>query len=184
VRVAPSTRNTNANSGPAIAPQARSVFSSPAYSLAAPWLIASRPPACATRTSAPPQPSTKRPGGRLAGAVESERDNDVVRIVGGSGKLVAAHARLLPLAREAIEGFLPGLEVADRVFDLKTMHALCSFPHAPHRSACTHSIKGAGIARLRRTSLPRNRVNKGKRKGRGSYCARPAVRFNLNLLVD
>src|SRR4028119_1720500 len=87
-----------------------------------------------------PKPAEK--GLRRAGAVESKLDNDVVRIVGGLKDLVAAHARVLPLAREAVEGSLPGVEVADWVFDLKNVHSfLCPFPLAPHWSTCTHVIK-------------------------------------------
>ncbi len=62
-------------------------------------------------------PERGEEGLRLARAVELEVDHDVVRIVGGSEDPVAAYTRPLPVDRIAVEGRLPGVEVADLVLD-------------------------------------------------------------------
>src|ERR671933_531089 len=79
-----------------------------------------------------PKPAEK--SFRFARVVELKLDDDVVRISGRSENLVAADARLLPLVGEAVEGCLPGVEVADWVFDLKDVHPLFSLPYAPNRT--------------------------------------------------
>jgi hypothetical protein len=79
-----------------------------------------------------PKPAEK--SFRFARVVELKLDDDVVRIVRGSQNLVAADARLLPLVGEAVEGCLPGVEVADWVFDLKDVHPLFSLPCTPNRT--------------------------------------------------
>lgn len=56
-------------------------------------------------------------GRRLARAVEVEADHDVVRVVDRAEDPVASHPRLLPASRVAIAGRLPGVEVADLVFE-------------------------------------------------------------------
>jgi Sodium/hydrogen exchanger family len=75
-------------------------------------------------------PKPAQEGLRLAGAVERELDDDVVEVVGGPKNLMATHARALSLAGEAIEGTLPGVEVADRVFDLEDVHRVSALPRA------------------------------------------------------
>src|SRR6516165_2300394 len=50
--------------------------------------------------------------------IELKVDHDVVRIVDRSEYLVAAHARSLPTGRIAIKCLLPGVEVANWVFNV------------------------------------------------------------------
>src|SRR5918997_3494889 len=91
---------------------------------------------------------------RLAGAVEPQLYDHVVRIVVGSEALVAAHARPLPLVGEAAEGPLPGVEVADGVFDLKNVRPLHRFPACyPFGSAGRVSQHKRDAARFRIPAL-------------------------------
>ncbi len=71
-------------------------------------------------------PQRDEKGLRLACTVEVEIDHDVVGIVDESEDPVAAHARLLPADRIAVEGRFPRVEVADLVFDPQDVHPTSS----------------------------------------------------------
>ena len=61
-------------------------------------------------------------GLHLACSIELKVDHDVIPIVGRLENSVAAHAQLLPPSVYRVEGHLPGVEVADRMFDLQDVY--------------------------------------------------------------
>jgi len=65
-------------------------------------------------------------GLRLTPTIELQVHHDVVRIVDRSINLIAPHTGLFAADRIAVEGRLPGLEIADGMLDLHNWHE-CSF---------------------------------------------------------